>query len=129
MVRFPVATLGSRRMGMASLTASIPVKVPAPMLKARMMMNTRPATPTAPGKHLDQLRVARRDDKDGEGGGGRDEDAQRGMIPEREKRLLGTVRRRRQAVGTQPDPCQQRDEGELAEQLGVPQRPGAPDQD
>jgi hypothetical protein len=70
-------------------------------------------------EQLDDLRVGRTDQEDGEHHGHRQVQCEVGMRSEGEERLLGTVGRGRQSVGTQSHPGEERDQRELVMDLGV----------
>ena len=71
------------------------------------------------GNGLDDLRIARADDDDGQHGGGRDEQAQIRVRLQRHERRFRAVARRRQAVRAQADPREQGDQRRLVEQAFV----------
>jgi hypothetical protein len=76
-------------------------------------------TAAAGGKLLDDLGVTRAKDDNGEHRRQRDEQTQERVLLQREKGGLGTVARRRQAIGTQPHPGKQRNQRGLMKQLCI----------
>ncbi len=83
----------------------------------------------AGGERLDDLRVAPRDDEDGEHGGRRDEEGQDGVPPEGEVRLFRAVRGGGDPVRPQPHPGEEGDQGDVVEDLRVEEIPGSAEQD
>ncbi len=68
---------------------------------------------------LDEVRVGERNDAHRDGGHRDQDDREGAMLPERAERLVRTVRGRREAVGSQPDPREERDEREPVEDVRV----------
>src|SRR5439155_21054113 len=68
---------------------------------------------------LDDPAVRPRDHEHRDDGGEREEDREIGVRAERAERLVGAVRRRRQAVGAEPDPRQERDQRHLVEDARI----------
>ena len=62
-------------------------------------------------------RVGVADDEDGQRGRQREEDGEPGVLAELAEGLLRAVRARREAVGAEPDPREERDQRELMERL------------
>ena len=83
----------------------------------------------AGGERLDDLRVAPRDDEDGEHRGRRDEESENRVPPEGEVRLLRAVRGGGDPVGSQPHPGEEGDQGDVVEDLRVEQIAGSAQQD
>ena len=82
--------------------------------------------PPPAGKLLDDPAVARADDEDREGGREREEDREPDVFAERLERFLRSVGARRETVGAEPDPRQDRDERDLVERAGLAGSFGAP---
>src|SRR5262249_46559942 len=80
-------------------------------------------------EELDELRVRRRDEDDRERRGRREEHGEVRVPPEREERLLGSVRAGGEAVGPEPDPREERDERELVEALRIERIAALPEED
>ena len=73
----------------------------------------------ARGEVLDDARVGVGDDEDGQGGGQGQDQGQVGVLAQDLEGLLGTVGGRGQAVGAEPDPGQDGDQGDLVEERRV----------
>ena len=73
----------------------------------------------ARGELLDDAAVARADDEDRDRGREREEDGEADVLAERLERLLGAVGARREPVGAEPDPREDRDERDLVEGAGI----------
>ena len=84
-------------------------------------------TAAAGGKQFDDLRIARADDDDGQHRGRRDEQAQKSVALQRQKRRLRAVARGGQSVRAQPDPRQQRDQRQVVKQIFIGKIAGAAD--
>src|SRR5436189_234284 len=70
---------------------------------------------TASWKVFDDAAVARADDQHGEPGREREERRESDVAPERAEGFLGSVGGRRQPVGAQSDPREDRDQRQLVE--------------
>ena len=73
----------------------------------------------ARGELLDDAAVPVADDEDGQRRREREEDGEPGVLAELAERLVRTVRARREPVGAEPDPGEERDERELVERVRI----------
>ena len=55
----------------------------------------------------------------------REEDREPDVLAERLERLFGAVRARREPVGAEPDPREERDQRDLVERAGIARDPSA----
>ena len=86
-------------------------------------------TPAACREQLDDLDIAGADDEYGQGRHDRQEDGQVGMPLQGQEGLLRPVTGRRDAVGSQTDPGQEGDEGDLVEDARLRGLPGRAEDD
>ena len=85
-------------------------------------------TAAAAGKGLDDLRITRADDDNRQDGGNGDEQAQKRVRFQRDKRRFRAVTGRRQPIRAQTDPGEQGDQRGLVEQAFVGKIPRPADQ-